>query len=123
MGVNRIELVFRERPVTPSEFHWHIVKPARREATVEMPQPRNDHSHDRRPDVGTRLVEDEKIEAGALGESDAGRHLLARVEMAKFRVGLSLGPSDLRSASNRNGPPGAKESSRRDSASLPSRPP
>ena len=97
MGVNRIELVFLQRPVTPSELYRHIVKPAGREAAIEMPQPRNDHSDDRRLDVGTRLIEDKKIEAGSLGKGDAGRHLLARVEMAKLRadsgwtIGLPLG--------------------------------
>jgi len=90
MGVNRIKLVFLQRPVTPSELYRHIVKPAGREAAIEMPQPRNDHPDDRRLDVGTRLIEDKKIEAGSLGKGNAGRHLLARVEMAKLRVGLRL---------------------------------
>src|SRR5271166_783582 len=90
MGVNRIELVFLRRPVTQSELYRHIVKPARREAAIEMPQSRNDHSDDRRLDVGTRLIEDEEIEARLLREGDAGRHLLARVEMAKLRAELRL---------------------------------
>src|SRR5271166_3067431 len=91
MGVNRIELVFLQRPVTQSELYRHIVKPATREAAIEMPQSRNDHSDDRRLDVGTRLIEDEEIEARSLHEGDAGRHLLARIEMAKLRAELRLG--------------------------------
>src|SRR5271169_6606394 len=91
MGVNRIELVFLQRPVTPSELYRHIVKPAGREAAIEMPQPRNDHSDDRRLDVGTRLIEDEEIEAGVLRQGDACRHLLARVETAKLRAEFRLG--------------------------------
>src|SRR5271168_3011067 len=64
MGVNRIELVFLQRPVTQSELYWHVVEPAGREAAIEMPQSRNDHPDDRSLDVGTRLIEDEEIEAG-----------------------------------------------------------
>src|SRR5580704_11280716 len=90
MRMNRIELVFLQRPVAPSELYRHIVKPAGREAAIEMPQPWNDHSDDRRLDVGTRLIEDEEIEAGLLREGDAGRCLLARVEMAKLRAELRL---------------------------------
>ncbi len=90
MGVSRIELVFLQRPVTQSELYRHVVKPARREAAIEMPQSWNDHSDDRRLDVGTRLIEDEEIEARLHRERDAGRHLLARVEMPKLRAGLRL---------------------------------
>ena len=68
MGVNRIELVFRQRPVAQSELYRNIVKPARREAAIEMPQSRNDHPDDRDLDVGTRLIEDEEIEALSLGD-------------------------------------------------------
>ena len=68
MGVKRIELAFRERPVAQSELDRNIVKPARREAAIEMPQSRNDHPDDRDLDVGTRLIEDEEIEARSLGE-------------------------------------------------------
>src|SRR5262249_58925941 len=81
-----IELVFRQRSVSPPELDRHIVKPARCEAAIEMPQSRNDHSGDRDPDVGARLIEDEEIEARALGEIHAGPHLLARVENAELRA-------------------------------------
>ena len=51
-----------------------------------MPQARNDHSDDRDLDIGPRLIEDEEIEAGAPGEIDAGKHLIARiVESADIR--------------------------------------
>ena len=88
MGVNRIELVFLQGTVTPSELYRHIVKPTGREASIEMTQSRNDHPDDRRLDVGTRLIENEEIEARSLREGDAGHHLLARVEMAKLRAGF-----------------------------------
>ena len=90
--------MFRQRPVAQSELDRDIVKPAGPELAIEMPQPRNDHAHDRRLDVGTRLIEDEEIEARALGETHAGLHLLARVELAEIRVGI--GPDD-RSAGRR----------------------
>ena len=48
--MNRIELVFRQRPVSQSELYRNIVKPARPEAAIEMPHSRNsrnDHSDDR----------------------------------------------------------------------------
>src|SRR5262245_66217044 len=84
--MKRIELVFRQRLVSPSELDRDIEKPARREATVEMPQSRNDHSGDRDFDVGSRLIEDEEIEARTLGEVHASRHLLARIEIAELRA-------------------------------------
>src|ERR1700732_1058885 len=90
MGVNRIELVFLERPVAQSELYRNIVKPARRETAIEMPQSRNDHSDDRDLDVGARLIEDEEVEARLLGEAHACRHLLARVEMAELRGDVRL---------------------------------
>ena len=70
--MNRIELVFQHRPVAQSELYRNIVKPARCEAAIEMPQSRNDHSDDRDLDVGTRLIEDEEIEAARLASSHAG---------------------------------------------------
>src|ERR1700733_14396021 len=86
--VNRIELVFLQGPVTQSELDRHIVKPAGREASIEMTQARNDHADDRRLDVGARLIEDEEMKARLLREGDAGRHLFACVEMAKLRAEL-----------------------------------
>jgi len=62
-----------------SEFHRNIVKSARSEAAIEMPQSRNDHSDDRNLDVGPRLIEDEEVEARARGDVDAGVDMLARV--------------------------------------------
>ena len=50
-----------------------------------MPQSRNDHADHRNLDVGTRLIEDKKIEALSLGDVDAGHHLLARVEPAELQ--------------------------------------
>src|SRR6266481_9768038 len=79
MGEKRSEFVFQKRPISQSEFHRNIVKSARSEAAIEMPQSRNDHSDDRNLDVGPRLIEDEEIEACAPGDIDAGEHLIARV--------------------------------------------
>src|SRR5262249_15841306 len=84
--MKRIELVFRQRLVSPSELDRDIEKPARREATVEMPQPRSDHAGDRDFDVGAGLIEDEESEARRLGEVHASRHLLARIEIAEVRA-------------------------------------
>ena len=95
--MNRIELAFRRRPVAPSELDRNIIKPARREAAIEMPHPRNDHARDRDADVGARLIENEEVEACSPDSLHAGRHLLARVETAERRsvpgwtAGLSLG--------------------------------
>src|SRR5262249_62173140 len=85
LGMKRIELAFRQRLVSPSELDRDIVKPARCEAAIEMPQSRDDHSGDRDLDVGARLIEDEEIEARALGQGHAGGHLRARVEIAQTR--------------------------------------
>src|SRR5271170_5341012 len=95
MGVNRVEFVFRQRLVAQSELYRNIVKPARRETAVEMPQSRNDHPDDRDVDVGTRLIEDEEIETCLLGKAHAGGHLFARIEMVELRAQARL---DLRIA-------------------------
>src|SRR6185295_11703293 len=86
MGVNRIELVFRQRPVSPSELYRNIVKSARREAAIEMSHSRDDHSDDRNLNVGTRVVENEEIESRPLGKLHASSHLLARVQMSELRI-------------------------------------
>src|SRR5215471_20213604 len=88
LGVKRVELVFRKRAVSPSELDRDLVKPAGREAAVEMPQTRNGHSDDRDLDIGARLIEDEEIETRALGDVDAGGHLLGRVKTAEFGAGV-----------------------------------
>jgi hypothetical protein len=61
MGMNWIELIFRKRPVLQSQLYRNIVKPARREATIEMPHSRNDHSDNGDADVGASLIEDEEV--------------------------------------------------------------
>src|SRR5262245_59736681 len=95
LGMQRIELAFRQRPVSPSELDRDFVKPARCEAAIEMPQSRNDHSGDWDLDGGARRIEDEEIEARALGQFHAGGHLFARVEIAELRSKVR---SDGRSA-------------------------
>src|ERR1019366_6051883 len=87
----RRKFAFRQRPIQQSELYRNIVKPARSEAAIEMPQSGNDHPDDRDPDVGPRLIEDEEIEARALGDIDAGVDLPARVvEKADRRAGARL---------------------------------
>src|SRR5271169_486902 len=83
--VYRIEVGFRNRPLQQSELDRDVVEPAWREAAIEMPHPRNDHADDGHFDVETRLIEDEEIETGALGNVDAGHHLLAGIETAELR--------------------------------------
>ena len=79
MGEKRSEFVFRQWLIQVSEFYRNVIKPARREAAVEMPQARHDHPDDRRFDIRPRLIENEEIQAGAPGDIDAGKHLVARV--------------------------------------------
>src|SRR5580704_9247358 len=73
-----------------SELDRHIIKPAGREAAIEMPQSRNNDSDDWNIDVGARLIEDEEIKALALGDTNTGAHLFARVECAECRGGSRL---------------------------------
>src|ERR1700722_6357210 len=87
MGQKRREFGFQARPIQPSELYRNIVKPARSEAAIEMPQSRNDHSDDVDLNVGPRLIEDEEIEAGSPGDVDAGVYLRTRiVDRAEFRA-------------------------------------
>src|SRR5262245_59130541 len=74
MGVSRIELVFRQRALAQAGLDRHIVESARREAAIEMPQPRNDYPHHGDLDVGAGLIEHKKIELRALREVHAGAH-------------------------------------------------
>ena len=83
-----IEFVFRKWSVAESELYRDIIKPARREAAIKMPHSRNNYPDNRNVDVGTRLIEDEEIEARLLREGDAGRRLFARVEMAELGAEL-----------------------------------
>ena len=49
--------------VAESKLDRNIVKPARREAAIEMPQPRNGDPDNRGLDVGAGLIEHEEIES------------------------------------------------------------
>src|SRR5438552_8703330 len=86
LGVKRIELVFRQRPVSQPELYRNIVKPAGREAAIEMPHSRNDHSDDRDLDVGPRLIKNEEVEALLLGDAHTSIHLLVHIKAAKLRA-------------------------------------
>src|SRR3954466_3443174 len=93
MRVDGIELALPSRPVAPSKLHRNIVEPARREATIEVAHPRNDHARNRNANVGARLVEHEEVKASALDGLDAGHYLLARIEAAEGRGGRGNGSS------------------------------
>jgi hypothetical protein len=69
--MERIELVFRQRPISQSELYRDVVKPARREAAIEVPQSRNNDPDNWNLDVGACLIEDEEIESLSLGEAHA----------------------------------------------------
>src|ERR1700746_2375010 len=86
MGMKWIELVFRQRSISQSELYRDIVEPAGREAAIEMPQPRNDHSDDWDVDIGPRLIEDEEVKALSFGKTHASSRLFACVETAERRT-------------------------------------
>ena len=65
--MDRVEIAFQNRPVSPSELYWDIVKPSGREASIEVPQSRHDHPHDRDLNVGTCLIEHKEIGTVPLG--------------------------------------------------------
>ncbi len=89
MWEHGVEFVFLERLFEPSKLDRNIVKTAGPEAPIEMPQSRNDDPHDRRLDIGPRLIENEEIEALPLGDRDAGGDLLIRIQAAE--LGIELG--------------------------------
>ena len=90
MRVNRIKLVFLDRPIPQSELHRHIIEPAWCEAAIEMPQVRNDNADNRNLDIGSRLIEDKEIEAGIFRQRDASCNLLMRVELAELNAEIRL---------------------------------
>ena len=75
----RREFAFQPRAIQQSKPHGNIVKPARREAAIEMPQAWNEHANDRDLNVGPRLVEHEEIVTCLGRDLDTGIHLIARV--------------------------------------------
>src|SRR5262245_13216001 len=89
-GMKWIELSFRQRSVAQSKFYRNVVKPARCEAAIKMPHPRNDHPDNRDINVGACLIEDEKIEGLLRRQTDVGSHLLARAEPACIRAKVRL---------------------------------
>src|ERR1700733_7124580 len=86
MRMHRIDFALQHRPVAPSELHRYVVESAGSKTAIEMPQSRDDHAHHRDFDVGTRLIKHQKIKPLALGELDAGHHLLALVESGECRT-------------------------------------
>src|SRR6516162_5575652 len=61
MGWEGRQLLLRHRLVAQSKFHRHIVEPARREATIEMPHPGHDHPDHGNLDIRTGLVERHEV--------------------------------------------------------------
>ena len=88
MREDGVEFLFLERLFEPPELDRNIVKPARSETAIEMPQSRHDDSYNRHLDVGARLIEDEEIEALPLSYRHAGRHLLVRFQVTELRIEL-----------------------------------
>src|SRR5260370_42586611 len=84
LRTQRIEFLFGQRTIAPRELDRDIVKPARREAAVKMPQAWNDNPDHRHLDIGTRLIEDQKIQPRAPGNMNTRAHLLARLEPAEL---------------------------------------
>ncbi len=73
------EFAFQPRAIQQAKLHRDIVKAARCEATIEMPQARNEHADDGDFNIGPRLVEHEEIITRLGGDLDAGVHLVARI--------------------------------------------
>src|SRR3954470_5595427 len=96
MRVDGIELALWRRSVAPSKLHRNIVEPARREATIEVAHPRNDHARDRNANVEARLVEHEEVEASPPDGLDTSHHLLARIETVERRGRRGNGSSGRR---------------------------
>jgi hypothetical protein len=85
-----VKLSFQQRSVPQSKLYRNIVKAARCEAAIKMPHPRNDYPGDRHINVGTCLIENEKVEPLLLGQTDAGGHLLAGAKAADLRAKVRL---------------------------------
>src|SRR5262245_22964099 len=79
MWKERSEIAFQSRAIQQSKLQRNIVKPARREAAIEMPQARNEHPDHGDLDVGPRLVQYQEIISRAGGDLDAGIDLVARI--------------------------------------------
>src|SRR5436853_6607527 len=73
------EFAFRQRSIEQSKLYRNVIKPARPETAVEMPQARNDHPRHWDLDVRSGLVEHEEIITRPSGNLDAGIDLIARV--------------------------------------------
>src|SRR4029077_6055339 len=82
----RSEFALQPRPIQQSKLQRNIVKPARCEAAIEMPQAWNEHSSGGDLNVGPCLVEHEEIVTCLGGDLDTGIHLVARV-VVNLKVG------------------------------------
>ena len=65
--MNWIELGLRQWPLSKSELYRNIVKPASREAAIEMPQSRNDNPDHGNAYIGARLIENQEIQTLSVG--------------------------------------------------------
>src|ERR1700761_7574973 len=87
MRQERREFVLLNRLVAETELHRHVVKPARSEATIEMPQARDDHAHHGDLEVRTGLIQHQEVEPRAFGDLHAGHDLIAGVvELAEIEA-------------------------------------
>ena len=59
----RVQLAFLDGPREPALLYGDVVETARSEAGPEVPKARRDHPYDGEPDVGSRLIEDENLNA------------------------------------------------------------
>src|SRR5258708_38049324 len=80
LRMQRIEFLFGQRTMAPPELDRDIVKPARREAAVKIPQAWNDNPDHRHLDTGTRLIDAQQIPPHAPGHMNSPTHLLAHLD-------------------------------------------
>src|SRR5437868_4001429 len=73
------EFAFRQWSIEQTELYRNVIKSARPETAVEVPQAGDDHPRDRDLDVRSGLIEHEEIVARPPGDLDAGIDLIARV--------------------------------------------
>src|SRR5437868_14553181 len=79
MREERREFAFRQGSIEQPKFYRNVVKPARPETAVEVPQAGDDHPRHRDFDVRSGLIEHEEIITRPAGNLDAGIDLIARV--------------------------------------------
>ena len=74
-----VQFPFVERSGKPPFPNRHIIQAARPEPGPEVPQAWRNHAHDGQPDVRSRLVEDQDLEASLRRQAGAGENVLVEV--------------------------------------------